>query len=81
MLTNSQIATLGYINERPGKRTVVVIGFEMAADLERLGYITIKGGKCYPTPAAAPYKGRSPQQQRADMVDAHAALMGRYASL
>jgi hypothetical protein len=81
MLTPSQIATLGNINERPGRLSVVAVGFDYAAALQSAGYITIKGGKCYPTAAAAPFKGRSPAQVRADMVEARATLIGRWSSL
>lgn len=80
-LTPSQIATLGNINERPGRLSVAAVGFDYAATLEAAGYITIKGGKCHPTTASAPFKGRSPQQVRADEMHAHATLMGRWATL
>lgn len=77
-LTNSQIATLTNINERPGKHTVVAIGLDYATALESAGYITIKNGKCWPTAAAAPFKGRSPAQLRSDMEFSRGMLLGRY---
>lgn len=80
-LTPSQIATLGNINERPGKHTVAAIGFDYAAALEAAGYITIKGGKCWPTEKAAPFKGRTPAEVRAGMAEARATLIGRWGAL
>ena len=79
-LTASQAATLCHINERPGKVLVVAVGADYAAALEAAGYITIKGGKCYPTPAATPFRGRSTAEQRESKMHAHAALMGRWAA-
>ena len=81
MLTNSQAATLAYINERPGKRSAIAVGLDMAASLEAAGYITGRKGMCHPTALAASFKGRSVQKQQADRVEAHVALMGRYATL
>lgn len=80
-LTNSQIATLCNINERPGRLSVAAVGFEYAAALQAAGYITIKAGKCHPTPAAAPFKGRSPEQVRAGEIEAYATLIGRWGTL
>ena len=80
-LTPSQIATLTNINERPGKHSTVAIGLDYAAALEAAGYITIKNGKCWPTAAAAPFKGRSPAQLRHDLSMARVALLGRYAAM
>ena len=80
-LTPSQIATLTNINERPGKHTVIAIGVDYAAALEAAGYITIRNGKCWPTAAAAPFKGRSPAQLRHDLGLARAALLGQYAAM
>lgn len=80
-LTPSQIATLGHINERPGKTTVAAVGFEYAEVLRAAGYITIKNGRCHPTAKAAPFKGRTAAQQRADKVDAYAALIGHSGTL
>jgi hypothetical protein len=51
-MTNSQIATLRNINERPGL-SVYTIGLDYARDLVAAGFVTIRRGKCYPTPAAA----------------------------
>lgn len=73
-LTQSQIATLTHINERPGKVSVFAVGFDYAAALQAAGYITIKGGRCHPTAAAAPFKGRSPQQVRASQVEAYGTM-------
>lgn len=80
-LRPSQISTLGYINERPGARSVTTIGVDHARELEAAGYITIKGDKCWPTAAAAPFKGRSDAQQRSDRDHARATLIGRWAAL
>ena len=80
-LRPSQISTLGYINERPGKRSTAAVGFEMAAELVAAGMITIKGDKCHPTALAAAYTGRSKAQQASDMQHALATLMGRYAAM
>ena len=77
-LTPSQIATLTNINERPGKHSTIAIGLDYAAALESMGYITIKKGKCWPTAAAAPFKGRSPAQLRHDMEFSRGLLLGRY---
>lgn len=77
-LKPSQISTLGYINEKPGKASVSTVGLEMARELEAAGYITIKGDRCYPTAAAAPYKGRPVAQQRSDREHARATLIGRW---
>ena len=77
-LTNSQIATLCNINERPGRLSVAAVGFEYAAALQAAGYITIKKGKCWPTAAATPFKGRSPAQLRHDMEMSRGLLLGRY---
>ena len=81
MLTNSQIATLGIINERPGKRSTIAVGLDMAASLESAGYITVRKGMCHPTALAAPFKGRSVQKQRSDQTEAYVSLMGQYATL
>jgi len=80
-LRPSQISTLVYNNERPGKRSTAAVGFEMAAELVAAGMITIKGNKCHPTALAAAYVGRSKAQQASDMQHAHAAVMGRYATM
>ena len=80
-LTPSQIATLGNVNERPGRLSVAAIGFEYAETLRTAGYITIRNGKCYPTAAAVPFKGRSPAQIQADIIEARGTLIGRWGSL
>lgn len=80
MLTNSQAATLAYINERPGKRSAIAVGLDMAASLEAAGYITVRKGMCHPTALAVPYKGRSVQKQREDRTEAYVSLMGQYAA-
>ena len=78
-MTNSQIATLRNVNERPGIK-VGVIGFDCADALQAGGYITVRQGKCYPTTLATPYQGRSAAELRAADVDARAALIGRWAA-
>jgi len=80
-LTPSQIATLTAINEQPGKHSTIAIGLDYATALESAGYITIKKGKCWPTAAAAPFKGRSPAQVRHGVEMARAALLGRFAAM
>ena len=75
-MTNSQIATLRNINERPG-RTIHTVGQDYAAALEAAGYITIRGGKCYPTEAAAAFPGRSRAQISRDAVEAYGTLARR----
>ena len=76
-LSNSQIATLRNINERPGL-SAFVIGMDYASALEAAGFITIRRGKCYPTPAAAAFQGRTAAQMRKDRAEANATLIGRW---
>jgi hypothetical protein len=79
-LAPSRVATLGNINERPGRLTVATIGADCAADLEAAGLITIRKGKCYPTAFAAPYRGRSAAKLATDTAAAEMhlrAAMGR----
>jgi hypothetical protein len=78
-LRPSQIATINHINGRPGKVSTAAVGFQMAAELEAAGMITVKAGKCYPTAAAAIYGAPSKAEVAESRMHAHAAVMGRYA--
>lgn len=80
-LTNSQAATLSCINEKPGKRSVIAIGQDMAKSLEDAGYITIRKGMCHPTAKAAGFKGRSAREQAESKMQAYVSLMGAYAAM
>ena len=80
-LRPSQIATINHINGRPGKVSTAAVGFEMAAELEAAGMITVKRGKCHPTAAAAAYGAPSKAQVASDRMHAHATVMVRYAAM
>lgn len=79
-LTLSQIETLRHVNEKPG-RGIHSIGADYAEALRAAGYITVRGERCYPTAAAAPYKGRSAQELRDSKANARAALIGRWGAM
>jgi hypothetical protein len=76
-ITPSQIATLRNVSERPGCITVATVGQDYASALEAAGYITIKGGRCSPTAAAAPYRGRTQEQLQAGTDETRMTLRAR----
>ena len=79
-LKPSHLDTIRFVVERPG-RAVSTIGADYAEALRAAGYITIRGDKCYPTPDAAPFTGRSPAKLRADMARERVYLLGKWGAM
>ena len=73
-LTESQIATVRAVNERPGKHTAITLGASYVAALVEAGMITVRAGKCYPTTAAAAHGKRSKAQLFQADIDARTSL-------
>ena len=73
-LTNSQIATLTNINERPGKHTVVAIGLDYATALEPLATSRSRMASAGPPRRQRP-SGSVSAQLRSDMEFSRGMLL------